>query len=102
MDLGLRIKLSAMMFLQYAVWSIWQLMLFQRMKDLHLDGRPFGWILMTTGLGSILGPFVMGQLADRYFATEKVLAVAHLAGGLLLIATAYATTLWPIFLLMLL
>ena len=53
------------------------------------------------GLGSILGPFIVGQLADRYFATEKVLAVCHLVGGLLLIAASYCTTFWPIFLLML-
>jgi nucleoside transporter len=100
MNLGLRIKLSLMMAFQYAVWSIWILMLYQRMHELKLDAQ-FGWIMMTTGLGSIIGPFVMGQLADRYFATEKVLAFAHIAGGLVLIATAYATTFWPIFLLML-
>ena len=100
MNLGLRIKLSLMMAFQYAIWSIWLLMLFQHIHELKLDAQ-FGWIMMTTGLGSIIGPFVMGQLADRYFATEKVLAFAQIAGGLVLIATAYATTFWPIFLLML-
>ena len=34
-----------------------------------------GLIMACGGLGSILGPFIMGQLADRYFATEKVLGV---------------------------
>lgn len=101
MNLGLRIRLSLMMAFQYAVWSIWVLMIHQRVKEVGLDAQ-LGWILMTSGLGSILGPIIMGQLADRYFATEKVLAFAHIVGGLVLIATAYATSFWPFFLLMLL
>lgn len=101
MNLGLRIKLSLMMAFQYAVWSIWVFMIHQRVKEVGLEPQ-LGWILMTAGLGSILGPIIMGQLADRYFATEKVLAFAHIVGGFLLIATAYATSFTPFFVLMLL
>src|SRR5271157_4958693 len=61
-----------------------------------------GLIMACGGLGSMLGPFIMGRLADRYFATEKVLAACHLAGGVLLIAASYGTTFWPVLLLMLL
>ena len=39
-------------------------------------------------------------MADRYVATELVMAGAHLVGGFLLIATAYVTGFWPIFLLL--
>lgn len=99
MSLGLRIKLSVMMFLQYFVWGTWLPMLGQQIgpNGVNLDAREIGWVFTVYGFGAILGPFIIGQLADRYFATEKLMAACHLIGGLLLIATAYATSFWPIF-----
>jgi MFS family permease len=102
MSFGLRIRLSIMMFLQYFVWGIWLPMLAQRLgkNDLNLDAEAIGWIFTVYGFGSILGPFILGQLADRYFSTERVMAAAHFLGGILLIATAYATTSVSIFILL--
>jgi nucleoside transporter len=40
---------------------------------------------------------VIGQIADRYLATEWVMAICHFIGGMLLIATAYTTSFWPLF-----
>ncbi len=100
MSLGLRIKLSVMMFLQYFVWGIVAARCSASRSGtngVNLDAREIGWVFTVYGFGAILGPFVIGQLADRYFATEKVMAVCHLVGGLLLIVTAYATGFWPIF-----
>jgi nucleoside transporter len=104
MSLGVRIRLSVMMFLQYYVWGIWLPMLGQHLgkNDLNLDVHAIGWIFTVYGFGAILGPFVLGELADRYFSTEKIMAAAHLIGGFLLIGTASATTFWPIFILLLL
>ncbi len=102
MSMALRVRLSFMMFLQYYVWGIWLpiLGLHLSSKAVGLGGREIGWVYTVYGFGSILGPFLLGQLADRYMATEKVMALAHLIGGALLIATAYATGFWPIFLLL--
>ena len=104
MSLGLRIRLSIMMFLQYYVWGIWLPMLGIHLGPnavgLKLDPEAIGWIFTVYGFGSILGPFILGQLADRYVATEVVMAIAHLVGGGVLIATAYATGVWPIFILL--
>jgi nucleoside transporter len=99
MPLGLRIKLSVMMFLQYFVWGTWLPMLGQQIgkNGVNLDPREIGWVFTVYGFGAILGPFIIGQLADRYFATEKLMAVCHLVGGLILIATAYVSSFWPIF-----
>ena len=104
MSLGLRIKLSVMMFLQYFVWGLWLPALYQRLgsNGLDLGNTRIAWISAAYGIGSIVAPFLVGQVADRYFATEKVMAFAHFFGGLLLIASAYATTFWPLFLLLLL
>jgi nucleoside transporter len=101
MNSATRIKLSVMMFLEYAIWSVWALMLVPYLAELNMSEFSIGLIMACGGLGSIVGPFIVGQLADRHFATEKVLAVSHLIGGLLLIAASYGTTFWPIFLLML-
>ncbi len=100
MGLGLKIKLSVMMFLQYFVWGIWLPVLALHLGDngLKLSNDSIGWIFSVGGFGSILGPFIIGQLADRFFATEKVLAASHFVGGILLILTAYLTSFWPIFL----
>ena len=102
MSLGLRVRLSIMMFLQYFVWGIWLPILGIHLgpNGLKLSAPEIGWIFTVYGFGAILGPFLLGQLADRYMATENVLALAHLIGGVLLIATAYATGFWPIFLLL--
>ena len=81
MNSATRIKLSVMMFLQYAIWSVWALMLVPHLAELKMSEVSIGLIMACGGLGSILGPFIVGQLADRYFATEKVLAVCHLARG---------------------
>jgi nucleoside transporter len=104
MSLGVKIRLSVMMFLQYYVWGIWLPMLGQHLgkNDLNLDVHAIGWIFTVYGFGAIIGPFILGELADRYFSTERIMAAAHLIGGILLIVTAYATTFWPIFLLLLL
>ncbi|QEH33671.1 Putative nucleoside transporter YegT [Aquisphaera giovannonii] len=104
MTFATRVKLSVMMFLQYFVWGIWLPMLAQRLgkNDLNLSANEIGWIFTVYGIGAIIGPFVLGQLADRYFATERVMAVAHFLGGLLLIVAAYLTTFWPIFIALLL
>ncbi len=102
MSLGLRIRLSFMMFLQYYVWGIWLpiLGLYLGSKAVGLKEAEIGWIYTVYGFGSILGPFILGQLADRFLPTQIVMAGAHLIGGVLLIATAYATGFWPIFLLL--
>jgi nucleoside transporter len=101
MNPALRIKLSVMMFLQYAIWGIWAVSLALHLDALGISGFYSGLIIACGGIGSILSPFLVGELADRYFATEKVLAFCHLVGGVLLIAAGHATTFGPIFVLML-
>ena len=102
MDFGLRARLSIMMFLQYFVWGIWLPMIAQRIgagpDALNLSARQQGWIFTVYGFGAILGPLFFGQLADRYFATEKVLAFCHLIGAGLLLGAAYSLSFWPLFL----
>ncbi len=103
MRIGLFVRLSVMMLLQYMVWGNWLPFLAQFMGNdgIALNPGQQGIVFSVYGLGAILGPFFIGQLADRYFATERVLAACHAIGGVLLIVAAYTTSFVPLFLIML-
>ncbi len=86
-------KLSFMMFLQYAIWGAWLPILYPFL----LGHRGFtlketGLCLSAGAVGAIFGPFLAGQLADRSFATEKILAFSHLAGAALIYFLAEAVS----------
>src|SRR5207248_2041825 len=47
-----------------------------------------GWAAAASPIGAIVAPFFVGMIADRFFATERILAVLHVAGAALLVAAA--------------
>lgn len=82
---GLRTRLSVMMFLQYAIWGAWLPFLWSFLSDYRgMNGDQIGYMFAAGAVGAIVGPFLAGQLADRWFATEKMLAVSHLVGAALI------------------
>ena len=90
MDSTLYIKLSALMFLEFAVWGAWYSVLAPRLLGpLKFSGKQTGWIYATIPLGSIFMPLVAGQLADQSFNTEVLIAVAHIIGSILLFVSAW-------------
>ena len=80
----LRTRLSLMMFLQYAIWGAWLPILYPfLMGHRGFDLAQTGNCLAAGAVGAIFGPFIAGQLADRLFATEKLLFASHLVGAVL-------------------
>jgi nucleoside transporter len=80
----LNLQLSIMMFLQYAIWGAWLPIFFPFLTTYRgFTGAQAGTLFAVGAIGALVAPFLAGQLADRYFNTEKYLGISHIVGGLL-------------------
>src|SRR5271154_3437169 len=103
MTMQIRVRLGTMMFLQYFIWGAWYVTLATWLtKSLHFSGEQIGLAAGTTAVGAMIAPFFVGLVADKFFATQRVLAVLHLVGGALLFAASQQETFSRIYVLLLL
>jgi nucleoside transporter len=82
---GVNVRLSIMMFLQFFVWGAWYTTIAVYMTNQGM-GTLTHWPYTVNPIAAIAAPFFVGLVADRFFATEKVFAILHLLGGVLLLA----------------
>ena len=87
-----------MMFLQYALWGAWLPVTARYLSasisegGLGFTGSQIGMILGLAGsIGAIAAPFIAGQIADRYFSTERILSFLVISGGMVKWYTALQT-----------
>src|SRR5436190_18130271 len=82
---SLNVRLSVMMFLNYVIWSSWYVTITTYLTTtLNFSGSEAGLVFGTSALASMISPFFVGMIADRFFPTQKVLAAVHFIGELLL------------------
>ncbi len=79
------VLLSIMMFLEFFIWGAWYVTVGNYMGAHEMGGAVF-WAYTVGPIAAIISPFFLGMVADRFFATERVLAAMHLIGGAALIA----------------
>ncbi|MCC5823926.1 MAG: nucleoside permease [Phycisphaerales bacterium] len=77
-------QLSVMMFLQFFLWGAWYVTMGPYMAANNMGPTMIGWAYTVGPIAAIASPFFLGMVADRFFATERVLGVMHLLGGLFL------------------
>ncbi len=82
--MGLRINLSFMMFLQFAVWGAWFVVFVPYLERKGFSKEETGALFGNFALGAIFSSLFAGYIADRFFASERMMAVLHLAGAGLL------------------
>ncbi len=100
---GVYVAISAVMFLEFAVWGAWAPVLAARLLGpLKMTGKQTGWVYSTLPIACIVSPLVAGQLADKWLNTEWILAACHLIGAVLLFVAVKQRTFRGILLVMLL
>ena len=92
MTLTNRFKLSTMMFLEFFIWGAWFVTLGTFLsKNLGATGTQISLAYLTQSIGAIVAPFIIGLIADRFFAAQRILGILHFAGaGLLWLSSGSA------------
>jgi len=87
-------RLGAMMFLQFFIWGAWFVTLgtYLVQGPLQASASQVATAFLSQSIGAIAAPFLVGLIADRYFAAQRILAVLHLAGAALLWVASSATS----------
>src|SRR5438034_6331986 len=102
MPISLSVRLSLMMFLNYVIWGAWYVTLGTYLTaTLKFTGTQTGRVFATTALACMISPFFVGLIADRFFATERVLAALHLLGAALLFLVTRAASFGAVYALLL-
>lgn len=92
MQTQLKAKLSFFMFLQYFIWGSWYVSMGTYLaKVLKFEGGEIGAAYGAFAIGSMISPFFVGLIADRYFSSEKLLAALGILGGIVMCALPHVT-----------
>jgi nucleoside transporter len=83
-----------MMFLEFFVWGAWYVTTGNYMTAAGMTEQ-IKYAYMLSPIAAIVSPFFLGMIADRFFASERVLAVLHLIGGAAMLSVPSAAKAGP-------
>jgi nucleoside transporter len=79
------ILLALMMLLEYFIWGSWYVTMVSYMAEhLQSSGAQIGAAYSALAIATMISPFFVGMVADRFFAAQRIMGVLHLAGAALL------------------
>jgi len=85
-------QLSVMMFLEFFIWGAWFVTLGTYLGSIKFTGTQVGYTYLMNNIAAIVSPFFIGMIADRFFASQKVMAVLHILGGIVIFFAADLVT----------
>src|SRR5207249_11125252 len=89
---ALKSRLCFFMFLQSCIWGSWYVNMRTYLPNvLKFSGQEIGAAYGAFAIASMISPFFVGLIADRYFASERMLAVLGILGGVVLCALPHLT-----------
>ena len=91
MRFPIRLQLSFLFFLEFFIWGAWFVTMGTFLsQEFSASGGQLAKAYETQSIGAIIAPFVIGLIADRYFAAQKILGILHLIGAALLFTVSNA------------
>lgn len=89
---GVRAQLSLMMLLEYFIWGSWYVTMGTYMgKYLNSTGTQIGAAYGALAIATIISPFFVGFIADKYFSAQRIMGILHLVGAALLFVATKIT-----------
>jgi nucleoside transporter len=88
MNFQLRLQLSLMMFLQFFIWGAWYVTAPNYLSTIGFSAGDFAWTYSVGPIAGMISPLIVGMIADRFFAAERVLAAMHILGAVFMVVAA--------------
>ena len=86
MKLITKLQLSFLFFLEFFIWGGWFVTMGTFLsQSFNASGGQLAMAYETQSIGAIIAPFIIGLIADRYFAAQKILGMLHILGASLIL-----------------